>query len=114
MLSKKNLKGVSAKYKIPHNITSELGESILRFEIHFLIDEIHFLGFPAYKKSSEWNRRINMESAEEVQLPQLALANKIFLLNHHEVSDIDKVRLHDEVLNAIKSDSKFLFFFPLL
>ncbi|XP_072950188.1 26S proteasome non-ATPase regulatory subunit 6-like isoform X2 [Typha angustifolia] len=46
-----------------------------------------------------------MESQEEgKQQAHLALANKLFLLSHPDVDDIEKVRLRDEVLDAVKSD----------
>ncbi|KAG0456530.1 hypothetical protein HPP92_024318 [Vanilla planifolia] len=45
-----------------------------------------------------------MEGEEGNQQPQLVLAHKLFLLKHPDVEDIDKVRLRDEVLAAIKAD----------
>uniref|UniRef100_A0A3N7GP46 Uncharacterized protein n=1 Tax=Populus trichocarpa TaxID=3694 RepID=A0A3N7GP46_POPTR len=45
-----------------------------------------------------------MENQEGTQQPHLALAHKLFLLTHHDVQDIEKVRLKEEVLTAIKSD----------
>ncbi|KAG0455358.1 hypothetical protein HPP92_024650 [Vanilla planifolia] len=45
-----------------------------------------------------------MEGEEGSQQPQLVLAHKLFLLKHPDVEDIDKVRLRDEVLAAIKAD----------
>lgn len=38
------------------------------------------------------------------QQPHLILANKLFLLSHPDVDDIDKVRLREEVLSVVKSD----------
>ncbi|KAJ6748462.1 26S PROTESOME SUBUNIT 6 [Salix purpurea] len=45
-----------------------------------------------------------MENQEGTQQPHLVLANKLFLLTHHDVQDIEKVHLKDEVLTAIKTD----------
>ncbi|PKA66132.1 26S proteasome non-ATPase regulatory subunit 6 [Apostasia shenzhenica] len=45
-----------------------------------------------------------MEEQEGSQQPQLVLAHKLFLLTHPDVEDIDKVRLRDEVLAAVKAD----------
>ncbi|XP_011040415.1 PREDICTED: 26S proteasome non-ATPase regulatory subunit 6 homolog [Populus euphratica] len=45
-----------------------------------------------------------MENQEGTQQPHLVLAHKLFLLTHHDVQDIEKVRLKEEVLTAIKSD----------
>ncbi|XP_072961292.1 26S proteasome non-ATPase regulatory subunit 6 [Typha angustifolia] len=45
-----------------------------------------------------------MEGQEGQQEPHLALAVKLFLLNHRDVDDIEKVRLRDEVLDAVKAD----------
>ncbi|OAY63190.1 26S proteasome non-ATPase regulatory subunit 6 [Ananas comosus] len=45
-----------------------------------------------------------MEGQEGKQQPHLALAHKLFLLAHPDVDDIDKVRLRDEVLDAVKAD----------
>lgn len=45
-----------------------------------------------------------MEGEEGKQQPHLALAHKLFLLDHPDVADLDKVRLKEEVLEAIKSD----------
>lgn len=41
------------------------------------------------------------------QQPHLILANKLFLLSHPDVDDIDKVRLREEVLSVVKSDGNF-------
>lgn len=38
------------------------------------------------------------------QQPHLVLANKLFLLSHPDVDDIDKVRLREEVLSVVRSD----------
>ncbi|KAF3972386.1 hypothetical protein ACB098_04G147800 [Castanea mollissima] len=45
-----------------------------------------------------------MDSQEGTQQPHLVLANKLFLLRHPHVQDIEKVRLKDEVFSAVKSD----------
>ncbi|KAF5193849.1 26S proteasome non-ATPase regulatory subunit 6-like protein [Thalictrum thalictroides] len=45
-----------------------------------------------------------MESHEGIQEPHLVLGNKLFLLTHSDVQDIEKVRLKDEVFNSIKAD----------
>ncbi|KAJ6888943.1 26S proteasome non-ATPase regulatory subunit 6 [Populus alba x Populus x berolinensis] len=45
-----------------------------------------------------------MENQEGTQQPHLVLAHELFLLTHHDVQDIEKVRLKEEVLTAIKSD----------
>ncbi|KAL2932918.1 26S proteasome non-ATPase regulatory subunit 6-like protein [Bienertia sinuspersici] len=45
-----------------------------------------------------------MEGQEGSQNEHLILANKIFLLTHPDVQDIEKVSLKDEVLSSIKSD----------
>ncbi|KAG5234216.1 26S proteasome non-ATPase regulatory [Salix suchowensis] len=45
-----------------------------------------------------------MENQEGTQQPHLVLANKLFLLTHHDVQDIEKVHLKEEVLTAIKTD----------
>lgn len=42
-----------------------------------------------------------MEGEQEVQQPQLVLANNLFLLTQNDVDDIEKVRLRDEVFNFI-------------
>ncbi|KAK2975861.1 hypothetical protein RJ640_022649 [Escallonia rubra] len=42
-----------------------------------------------------------MEGQEGTQQPQLALAHKLFLLNHPAVDDIEKVRLRDEALSFV-------------
>jgi len=49
-----------------------------------------------------------MENQEGTQQPHLVLAHKLFLLTHHDVQDIEKVRLKEEVLTAIKSDGNYL------
>ncbi|RZC74567.1 hypothetical protein C5167_050044 [Papaver somniferum] len=45
-----------------------------------------------------------MEGQEEKQEKSLVLSNKLFHLTHPDVSDIDKIRLREEVLDAVKSD----------
>ncbi|KAI3911132.1 hypothetical protein MKW92_021522 [Papaver armeniacum] len=45
-----------------------------------------------------------MEGQEENQEKRLVLANKLSHLTHSDVSDIDKVRIREEVLDAVKSD----------
>ncbi|KAG5230279.1 26S proteasome non-ATPase regulatory [Salix suchowensis] len=45
-----------------------------------------------------------MENQEGTQQPHLVLANKLFLLTHPDVQDIEKVRLKEDVLTTIKSD----------
>lgn len=45
-----------------------------------------------------------MEGQEETQQPHLILANKLFLLTHADVPDIEKVRLRDEVFQSVKAD----------
>ncbi|KAG5537122.1 hypothetical protein RHGRI_024527 [Rhododendron griersonianum] len=45
-----------------------------------------------------------MEGQEGSQQPQLILANKLFLLTHPDVADIEKVRLRQEVLDSVKAD----------
>ncbi|XP_050377823.1 26S proteasome non-ATPase regulatory subunit 6 homolog [Argentina anserina] len=45
-----------------------------------------------------------MEGQEETQQPHLQLANKLFLLSHPDVEDIEKVRLREEVFAAVKAD----------
>ncbi|CAN6971048.1 unnamed protein product [Brassica rapa subsp. trilocularis] len=42
--------------------------------------------------------------AEGSQQPHLILANKLFLLTHPDVQDIEKVQLKSDVLDSIKSD----------
>ena len=49
-----------------------------------------------------------MENQEGTQQPHLVLAHELFLLTHHDVQDIEKVRLKEEVLTAIKSDGNYL------
>ncbi|CAI9113033.1 OLC1v1013558C1 [Oldenlandia corymbosa var. corymbosa] len=46
----------------------------------------------------------------ENQEPHLALANKLYLLKHPDVEDIEKVRLRDEVYNAVVSDDMVLLY----
>ena len=48
-----------------------------------------------------------MENQEGTQQPHLVLANKLFLLTHPDVQDIEKVRLKEEVLTTIKSDGNY-------
>lgn len=45
-----------------------------------------------------------MEGQEGTQQPHLVLAHKLFLLTHPDVDDIEKVRLRDEVYNAVVAD----------
>ncbi|KAI3831564.1 hypothetical protein MKX03_029522 [Papaver bracteatum] len=45
-----------------------------------------------------------MEGQEEKQEKSLVLSNKLFHLTHPDASDIDKIRLREEVLDAVKSD----------
>ncbi|RZC70103.1 hypothetical protein C5167_033227 [Papaver somniferum] len=45
-----------------------------------------------------------MEGQEEKQEKSLVLSNKLFHLTHPDVSDIDRIRLREEVLDAVKSD----------
>lgn len=45
-----------------------------------------------------------MEGQEDTQQPHLVLANKLFLLTHPDVEDIDKVRLREEVLTSVVAD----------
>ncbi|KAJ4849554.1 proteasome regulatory particle subunit [Turnera subulata] len=45
-----------------------------------------------------------MEGQEGTQQPHLVLANKLFLLTHPGVPDIEKVQLKEEVFTAVKSD----------
>ncbi|GLU12759.1 hypothetical protein SLE2022_294180 [Rubroshorea leprosula] len=45
-----------------------------------------------------------MEAQEGTQQPQLILARSVFLLKHPDVADIEKVRLKDEVIAAVKAD----------
>lgn len=42
-----------------------------------------------------------MDGEDGTQTQQLILANKIFLLTHPDVDDLQKVRLRDEVFNAV-------------
>ncbi|KAI7740381.1 hypothetical protein M8C21_012728 [Ambrosia artemisiifolia] len=46
-----------------------------------------------------------MEGTEGTQQPHLVLANKLFLLTHSDVDDIEKVRLRDEVLSTVVADN---------
>lgn len=46
-----------------------------------------------------------MEGQEGAQQPHLVLANKLFLLTHPDVQDIEKVSLREEVFAAVKSDN---------
>lgn len=50
-----------------------------------------------------------MEGQDGSQNEHLILANKIFLLTHPDVQDIEKVQLKDDVLSSAKSDCKFSF-----
>lgn len=43
-----------------------------------------------------------MEVQEGSLQPHLVLAHKLFLLSHPDVDDIEKVRLRDEVVDAVK------------
>ncbi|PHU09379.1 26S proteasome non-ATPase regulatory subunit 6 [Capsicum chinense] len=45
-----------------------------------------------------------MDSEEGTQQPQLVLAHKLFRLTHPDVNDLDKVRLREEVLEAVLSN----------
>ncbi|XP_009404232.3 26S proteasome non-ATPase regulatory subunit 6 [Musa acuminata AAA Group] len=45
-----------------------------------------------------------MEAQQGTQELHLALAHKLFLLSHPDIDDIEKVRLRDEVLDAVKTD----------
>ncbi|KVI06225.1 26S proteasome, regulatory subunit Rpn7 [Cynara cardunculus var. scolymus] len=45
-----------------------------------------------------------MEGTEGTQQPHLVLANKLFLLTHSDVDDIEKVRLRDEVMSTVVAD----------
>ncbi|CAN6718139.1 hypothetical protein ACFX13_015521 [Malus domestica] len=45
-----------------------------------------------------------MEAQEGTQQPHLVLANKLFLLSHSDVPDIEKVQLRDEVFTSVKAD----------
>ncbi|CAL9184187.1 unnamed protein product [Musa hybrid cultivar] len=44
-----------------------------------------------------------MEAQQGTQELHLALAHKLFLLSHPDIDDIEKVRLRDEVLDAVKT-----------
>ncbi|KAI3777647.1 hypothetical protein L1987_47448 [Smallanthus sonchifolius] len=45
-----------------------------------------------------------MEGTEGTQQTHLVLANKLFLLTHSDVDDIEKVRLRDEVMSTVVAD----------
>ncbi|XP_068305585.1 26S proteasome non-ATPase regulatory subunit 6 homolog [Pyrus communis] len=45
-----------------------------------------------------------MEAQEGTQQPHLVLANKLFLLSHSDVPDIEKVQLREEVFASVKDD----------
>ncbi|XP_021808449.1 26S proteasome non-ATPase regulatory subunit 6 homolog [Prunus avium] len=45
-----------------------------------------------------------MEGQEGPQQPHLVLANKLFLLSHPDVQDIEKVQLREEVFASVKAD----------
>ncbi|KAK9942094.1 hypothetical protein M0R45_007783 [Rubus argutus] len=45
-----------------------------------------------------------MEIQEQPQQPHLQLANKLFLLSHPDVQDMEKVRLREEVFASVKAD----------
>ncbi|KAM1035577.1 hypothetical protein ACFX19_039446 [Malus domestica] len=45
-----------------------------------------------------------MEAQEGTQQPHLVLANKLFLLSHSDVPDIEKVQLREEVFASVKAD----------
>lgn len=47
-----------------------------------------------------------MDSEEGTQLPQLVLAHKIFLWRHPDVSDLDKARLREEVMETVVSNGR--------
>lgn len=59
-------------------------------------------------------KELAMEGEEGTQEQQLVLANKLFLLTHNDVDDIEKVRLRDEVFNFIVTNGnrilQFYFF----
>uniref|UniRef100_A0A2P2LEA3 26S proteasome regulatory subunit RPN7 n=1 Tax=Rhizophora mucronata TaxID=61149 RepID=A0A2P2LEA3_RHIMU len=55
-----------------------------------------------------------MEGYEGTQQPQLILAHKRFLLSHPDVQDIEKVRLKEEVLAAVKADDMVPFYETLV
>jgi len=44
---------------------------------------------------------------EEVQQPQLVLADKLFLLKQQDVQDIDKVRFKEDVFNFVKEHGMY-------
>ncbi|CAL9121333.1 unnamed protein product [Musa acuminata var. zebrina] len=44
-----------------------------------------------------------MEAQDGTQRQHIALSHKLFLLTHPDVDDIEKVRLRDEVLDAVKT-----------
>ncbi|KAK4368871.1 hypothetical protein RND71_012663 [Anisodus tanguticus] len=45
-----------------------------------------------------------MDSEEGTQQPQLVLAHKLFLLTHPDVNDLPKIRLREQVLEAVVSN----------
>jgi 26S proteasome regulatory subunit N7 len=47
-----------------------------------------------------------MEIQEQPQQPHLQLANKLFLLSHPDVQDMEKVQLREEVFASVKADGK--------
>lgn len=49
-------------------------------------------------------------AAEGSQQPHLILADKLFLLTHPNVQDIEKVQLKADILDSIKSDGKVAWF----
>ncbi|KAJ8771251.1 hypothetical protein K2173_026428 [Erythroxylum novogranatense] len=55
-----------------------------------------------------------MEGQEGAQQPHLILAHKRFLLTHPDVQDIEKVRLKEEVLAAVKADDMAPFYETLV
>ncbi|THU49738.1 hypothetical protein C4D60_Mb06t12700 [Musa balbisiana] len=55
------------------------------------------------KKKKEGRNEGEMEAQQGTQEPHLALAHKLFLLSHPDIDDIEKVRLRDEVLDAVKA-----------
>ncbi|CAD5178001.1 unnamed protein product [Musa acuminata subsp. malaccensis] len=56
------------------------------------------------KKKKERRNEGEMEAQQGTQELHLALAHKLFLLSHPDIDDIEKVRLRDEVLDAVKTD----------
>lgn len=60
------------------------------------------------------NQKIDaMEGTEGTQQPHLVLANKLFLLTHSDVDDIEKVRLRDEVMSTVVADGNHLHSIPI-